>query len=173
MLARANLQDEYLQQLALGSTDKSCRVQELLNSQSRREVYQSIKAWEDTHPHHEDEHRVLHHSNLSDRDIIVQSSNSNPIQLSGIINWECVGTVPTWQVDFPHFLKGPSSSELQSRWRPSMSGSDSEDLMKDRQKADLRQIYGEPLRPALTVKIPQCLQECAEALEQFDQAESC
>lgn len=168
MLAKADLQDEYL------NLCPSSIGQELLNLQSRREMFQSIKAWEGTHPHREDEHRVLHHSNLSDRDIIVQSDpNSNPIQLSGIINWESVGIVPTWQVGFPHFLKGPSDVELQSRWRPSMSASDSEALMKDRQKADLRQIYGEPLRPALTSKIPRCLKECAEALEQFDQAECC
>ncbi|BCS20306.1 uncharacterized protein APUU_20738A [Aspergillus puulaauensis] len=165
LLAKAELQYECLKHLDSSSID-----QELPSSQSKlRELYHSIRAAEGSTYTRENEHRVLHHIDLSDRDIIVQSdpSSSNPIQLSGIINWESVGTVPSWQVDFPHFLQGPSESELQSRWRPFMSASASEALMKDNQKAELRRIYGDPLRPALVGKMPQNLIECAETLEQY------
>lgn len=165
LLAKAELQYECLKHLDSRSID-----QELLNSQSKlQEVYHSIRALENSTYTRENEHRVLHHIDLSDRDIIVQSdpSSSNPIQICGIINWESVGTVPSWQVDFPHFLQGPSESELQSRWRPFMSASASEALMEDNQKAELRRIYGDPLRPALVGKMPQYLIECAESLEQY------
>ncbi len=177
MLAKADLQYECLKHHVPGSMDESCyRDQEPLKSGSRLlEVRNSIRASEaGRYPHREDEHRVLHHD-ISDRDIVVQSDPNfcNPMQLSGIINWESVGTIPSWQVDFPRFLKGPSDSELQSRWRPFMSASASQALMEDRQKADLRRIYGDPLRPAVAANMPQNIQKCAEILEQFEANAEC
>lgn len=180
MLAKADLQYEclkYFKHHVPSSTDESCcRDQELLKFKPRLlEVCNSIRASEaGRYPHREDEHRVLHHD-ISDRDIVVQSDPNfcNPMQLSGIINWESVGTIPSWQADFPRFLKGPSDSELQSRWRPFMSASASQALMEDRQKADLRRIYGDPLRPAVAANMPEKLQQCAEILQQSEANAEC
>lgn len=47
---------------------------------------------------------ILHHQDLSDNNILINSSHA----LSGIIDWECVHTVPLWLAcSVPKFLRGP------------------------------------------------------------------
>jgi aminoglycoside phosphotransferase (APT) family kinase protein len=56
-------------------------------------------------PATEKESFILHHQDLSDNNILMDSSHA----LSGIIDWECVHTVPLWLAcSVPKFLRGPA-----------------------------------------------------------------
>ena len=51
---------------------------------------------------------ALHHHDLSLRNILVDPATH---QITGIVDWECVGTRPHWEDTYPQFLRGPEVTE--------------------------------------------------------------
>ena len=51
---------------------------------------------------------ALHHHDLSLRNILVDLATH---QITGIVDWECVGTRPHWEDTYPQFLRGPEITE--------------------------------------------------------------
>ncbi len=54
---------------------------------------------------------ALHHHDLSLRNILVDPATH---QITGIVDWECVGTRPHWKDTYPQFLLGPEVTEEES-----------------------------------------------------------
>ncbi|KIY51593.1 hypothetical protein FISHEDRAFT_36711 [Fistulina hepatica ATCC 64428] len=58
------------------------------------------------------ERTVLHHDDLSFHNLLVDDAG----QLSGIVDWECVSTLPLWRTcQLPSFLVGPCRAEQPAR----------------------------------------------------------
>ena len=53
---------------------------------------------------------ALHHRDLSLRNILVDPATH---QITGIVDWECVGTRPHWEDTYPQFLLGPEITEAE------------------------------------------------------------
>lgn len=53
-------------------------------------------------------HFVLHHHDLSLANILVDPAT---YEVTGIVDWECVGTRPHWEATYPQFLLGPEITE--------------------------------------------------------------
>jgi hypothetical protein len=53
---------------------------------------------------------ALHHHDLSLRNILVDPATH---QITGIVDWECVGTRPHWEDTYPQFLLGPEITEVE------------------------------------------------------------
>jgi hypothetical protein len=51
---------------------------------------------------------ALHHHDLSLPNILVDPAT---YQITGIVDWECVGTRPHWEDTYPEFLLGPEITE--------------------------------------------------------------
>ena len=89
---------------------------------------------------------TLYHSDLSDRNIIVDPNTYN---ITGIVDWESVSICPSWETsDYPHFLKGIIIREPPPPEGPEVDEEALTEIRKDWEKVLLRRIYLKDLRDA-------------------------
>lgn len=89
---------------------------------------------------------TLYHSDLSDRNIIV---DPNTYKITGIVDWESVSICPSWETsDYPHFLKGIVISEPPPPAGPEVDEEALTEIRKDWEKVLLRRQYLKDLRDA-------------------------
>ena len=51
---------------------------------------------------------VLHHHDLNRSNILVDSTT---LEITGIVDWECIATVPAWEETYPQMLRGEDIEE--------------------------------------------------------------
>ena len=81
---------------------------------------------------------VLCHNDLSLANVIVDPAT---YKVTGIVDWECVGIIPTWEDTYPYFLWGP---ELHEEPEPLADG-DTDECRLERwdnwEKMRLRKVF--------------------------------
>lgn len=80
----------------------------------------------------------LHHQDLSLENIIVDPAT---YEITGIVDWECVGTRPHWEDNYPLFLIG---EEVEGEVEPLAPGDRNSwrlEQQENREKMELRQVF--------------------------------
>ncbi|KAL4778836.1 phosphotransferase enzyme family-domain-containing protein [Aspergillus varians] len=113
-----------------------------------------------------DEHRVLHHDDLSVSNIILDPAS---FEISGIIDWESVGIYPTWQAStVPYFLRGIEVAEPPPAGTPGVNEDSLVEIRKDWERVRLRRIYGDPVQQAYGCEPSVRQHEFAQNLEEIE-----
>ena len=64
-------------------------------------------------PHNDPNAYTLYHNDLSLANVIVDPTT---FKVTGIVDWECIGTVPRWEDEYPQFLYGIDVDEEPDPW---------------------------------------------------------
>ncbi|KAL4915776.1 hypothetical protein BDW62DRAFT_120348 [Aspergillus aurantiobrunneus] len=117
-------------------------------------------------PQHTEEHRVLYHDDLSDTNIILDSTT---LELKGIIDWESVGICPSWQVTkAPVFLRGNEVPEPPPVGAPGVDEWEFVEIRKDWVKVCLRKLYIEGVPEARVTRDIKRKLNFAQSLEEME-----
>ena len=89
-------------------------------------------------------HFSLHHHDLSLGNILVDPAT---YEITGIVDWESVGTRPHWEFPYPEFLRGPDVEEVE----PLVPGDQDEyrvERWENWEKTKLRVVFDEEMGAA-------------------------
>ena len=87
----------------------------------------------------------LHHHDLSLANILVDPATH---EISGIVDWECVGTRPQWEDTHPQFLLGPEIEEEVEPLAPGDRNKLAVERWENREKMKLRPVFDRELGEA-------------------------
>ena len=88
---------------------------------------------------------ALHHHDLSLSNILVDPAT---YQITGIVDWECVGTRPHWEDTYPQFLLGPEITE-EEPLAPGDTNAVRVECWENWEKVKLRLVFDKALGEAL------------------------
>ncbi|KAF8344493.1 phosphotransferase enzyme family-domain-containing protein [Amanita rubescens] len=88
---------------------------------------------------------ALQHHDLSLRNILVDPAT---YQITGIIDWECVGTRPHWEDPYPQFLLGPEITEEIEPLAPGDTDAFRVERWENWEKTKLRLVFDRELGEA-------------------------
>lgn len=83
---------------------------------------------------------ILHHPDLSLNNIMI---DSDTLQITGIIDWECTNASPSWKDTYPQFLTGPEVEKEASRVEPGDTDELRNELWDNWEKMQLRAAFDE------------------------------
>lgn len=119
----------------------------LLTAKSKfSRIQRLIKLLPKVFPKSQPEEYILAHQDLSGNNILVDEDHG----LSGIIDWECVNTVPLWLgCQIPKFLRSPAEDEpppLRTEFRDEWDEKDYWRRIEEHEKTQLRKYYLEEMQ---------------------------
>ena len=88
---------------------------------------------------------ALHHRDLSLSNILVDRET---YQITGIVDWECVGTRPHWEDTYPQFLLGPEITEEIEPLAPGDTDGCRVEYWENWEKTKLRLVFDRELGEA-------------------------
>ncbi|KIJ51526.1 hypothetical protein M422DRAFT_65481 [Sphaerobolus stellatus SS14] len=100
-------------------------------------------------PQTDDGGYVLHHNDLSLANILV---DPNTFNITGIVDWECIGTAPRWEDAYPDFIHGPEVETDPQPWEEGDTDLARAELWESWEKAKLRKIFDSPISEEEEIK---------------------
>jgi len=90
-------------------------------------------------PHSDPNAYTLHHNDLSLANVIV---NPTTFKVTGVVDWECIGTVPRWEDWYPQFLDGVEIDEEPHPWEEDDATNQARvELWENWEKVKLRKLF--------------------------------
>lgn len=90
-------------------------------------------------PHSDPNGYTLHHNDLSLANVIVDPST---FKVTGVLDWECIGTVPRWEDGYPQFLYGIEVDEEPDPWEEDDATNQARaELWDNWEKVKLRKLF--------------------------------
>ena len=82
---------------------------------------------------------TLHHNDLSLANVIVDPTT---FKVTGVVDWECIGTVPRWEDGYPQFLDGVEVDEEPDPWEEDGATNQARaELWENWEKVKLRKLF--------------------------------